>query len=490
MQLGAVKNGRRRLARRGGAPHDVTVGLAMREHPPEAIFRSRPDTLRWIVGALVVVSLSRIHYHFPALKAASPGLLLTLAAVGYGLLRPDLLSLGRLFEPWPSKVLVGLGAVACVTAPFGLSLGGSADFFLSNYGKVLFTALLVVATIRHAGDLRFYIHALVLSAGILVAQALFVFEPSTASSGVVRLSNLYTYDANDLGCVLVTLLPLCVLLYEVSDGWRRWGVLAVLMGIGVTSAVSGSRGAFVGLAAVMLALVLTVRHLSLVKRVGVVAAVATGLVVWAPAGYWTQMETLSTPTEDYNWVHPYGRKAMTERGIGYMLDRPLTGLGINNFRRAEVTISERARNVQDFPGMDIKLSYMTPHNSWIEVGSELGIAGLLLWGSLVIGGILGGWKIRRRLGPTWRNGDSEQRLLYATATYLPVSLLGFGVTSSFVSFAYLDLLYLVSALTAGLYLTLGHRLRRERITLLRATAAAPPSPPSRPTVGAGAASRA
>ena len=263
-----------------------------------------------------------------------------------------------------------------------------------------------------------------------------------------RLGGLYMYDANDMGVVLSAGIPLCVVLFQNSGRIGKAVSGTLLLGIGVALARSGSRGGFLGLVAVGLGLLVLLRNVSWTKRAGAVVAVAAGLFLFAPQGYWSQMESLTEPTDDYNWTSPYGRKAIAERGLGYMWDRPLTGLGIGNFRRAEVTISEISRT-----RAQLRMGYrMTAaHNSYVQVGAELGIPGLLLYCSLVFGGILGMRRLGKRIPRTWRRASAEHRFVYDLATFLAVSFLGYAVTSFFVSFAYHDILYILTAFMAGTY---------------------------------------
>jgi O-antigen ligase len=136
---------------------------------------------------------------------------------------------------------------------------------------------------------------------------------------------------------------------------------------------------------------------------------------------------------------------IAKRGIGYMLSNPFLGVGIANFQKAECTISDKAKNHR--PGTGLRC--MPPHNSFVEVGAETGITGLVLWSSLIFGGI---WSLRRmgkRLPRRWRNGNEEQRFLYYACQYVPVALVGFGATAYFLSFAWLEPYYMLAAITAS-----------------------------------------
>jgi O-antigen ligase len=200
---------------------------------------------------------------------------------------------------------------------------------------------------------------------------------------------------------------------------------------------------------------LFVTRIHLWKRVFFVAATAAGLAVAGPPGYWQQMRTMFSPTQDYNWLAPGGRRQIWLRGVGYMLAYPVFGVGIGNFGRAEATISERAKNWRPgYPG----IRWSAPHNSFLEAGAELGVPGLVLWSSLVLGGTVAMLRQRRRLPEWWARGDREQRFLYLAATYLPVSLTGFAASSFFVSFAFLDPVYILAAFMSGIYVCTGRKL--------------------------------
>ena len=70
-----------------------------------------------------------------------------------------------------------------------------------------------------------------------------------------------------------------------------------------------------------------------------------------------------------------GRIQIWQRGMGYMLDHPLLGVGAGNFPTAEGTISSIARNTPSWKGV----RWSAAHNSFVEIGAELGVPGLILF---------------------------------------------------------------------------------------------------------------
>jgi O-antigen ligase len=291
--------------------------------------------------------------------------------------------------------------------------------------------------------------AYVISCGILVYFSLFVFRISKASiSYVARLDHLYMYDSNDLGVVMMVGLALTLLLLIVARGIPRWFLVLNLIGISATMARSGSRGGFLGLVVMGAAALVLVKSVSVSRKISFLAVALLALAIGAPAGYWKQMGTLLEPKDDYNYSTVDGRRAVAERGLGYMIKYPLFGLGISNFSRAECTISPK---LQDLARTG-PIRCTAPHNSYIEAGAELGVPGLIAWITLLVGGIVAMLRMRRRLPPSWRRGSDAQRFLYGATTFFPLALIGFAVTAFFVSFAWLDPLYLMSAFVAGWYI--------------------------------------
>src|SRR5258706_5190681 len=408
------------------------------------------DPLRTALFVLTVITISRVHQHYPVLEKFRPAVILVIASIGYAYLNPRYLTRANVLRLWPMRIVAALGVLACCSAAFGISLGGSASFILSSYAKTLAYAFLIAVSIRHVRDLFTFVWAYVVSCGILSFFSLFVFGISRGSgSYVTRLNNLYTYDSNDLGVVMMVGFPLTLLLLSVMRGPKRWFLLLILIGMSATMARSGSRGGFLGFVAVGAAALVLVNSVSASRRFLVLVAVFVAFAIGAPPGYWKQMGSILSPKEDYNYTDVDGRKAVMERGIGYMGQYPAFGLGIDNFSRAECTISPKIASLR----INGPMRCTAPHNSYVEAGSELGIPGFLIWVSLIVGGIFAPLLLRRRIPKSWRRGTESEQFIYGATSFFPVAMVGFAVTSFFVSFAWMDPLYVMAAFLTGLYVS-------------------------------------
>ncbi len=417
------------------------------------------DPLRIALFLVVFLSIGRMHQHYAILALFRPALVLVGLATALALLQPKYLNQAPVLKTWPAKIVAAIGAMALASAPLGISLGASATFILSDFSKTLLLFFLLVAATRHARDLIAFSWAFALGCAFLVYLSLFFFQVSSFGGvGPARLWKMYMYDANDINSILVIGFGLVALLVQTCTGASRYAAIILMLGIGAATARSGSRGGFLGFVVVGAALLVTLNRVSLAKRVGFVGMIGLGLGLFAPSGYWDQMKTILTPKEDYNWSAEDGRRQIFNRGVGYMMEYPIGGLGIGNFPRAECTISSKAEN----HAINTGLTCTAPHNTYLQIGAELGIPGLILWLVMIFGGIVKLRTLAKRLPRNWESGDSEARFLFHAPRYLTVCLTGFAVTSFFVSHAYLDPVYLLMALMAGTYTAAAERIRRER----------------------------
>lgn len=416
----------------------------------------RPDLLRLSLAAFIVLTVSTVHAYVPPLRAIRPGLLIWAFVVAGVFLAPHTVRWGNLTRSWPPRAVLAIAALAAFSIPFGLSLGQAGLYYLNVFARVVLFFVLLVASVRGWEDLRLFVRTFVVSGALLAFLALTVL-PFVSTFGGQRLASGVMYDPNDLGMVFLTVIPMGLVAVETARGWLRWLLIATLPLMGAAVAITGSRGAFLG--GILLAPVLLVmmNHISLVRRTGAVALLGIGLLVAAPEGYWDRMATIFEPTEDYNYSDYYGRVQIAKRGVGYMLQYPITGVGISNFGRAEGTLTQTLDT-------GIGVRWIAPHNTYVQVGAELGIPALACWLALLLGGTIGVWRLWRRLPGYWRHGTAEQRFLYAMGRYLPASFLAFAVTSYFTSHAYTPPFYiLVAFLTAFLGLVTRKRLARRSV---------------------------
>jgi O-antigen ligase len=135
--------------------------------------------------------------------------------------------------------------------------------------------------------------------------------------------------------------------------------------------------------------------------------------------------------------------------MGYMASHPLTGVGVAAFPIAEGRLSSLAER-QAF-GMGLKWS--AAHNSFVQIGAELGVGGLLLFLILLYASFKATAEIvRGPPGSSKRRGGDDAALAQA----LIGTLIAYCVAGFFLSQAYSAFMYSIYGMLAGFwYVTVG-----------------------------------
>ena len=312
------------------------------------------------------------------------------------------------------RALLALAVFAAIGVPFAL-LRGFAFARLQGLLPLFLLFLAFSLAKPSSADVKRAITMFVILGGLLGTAAILLGHSD--SSG--RVSVTYTLDSNDLAAVLAMVVPLaCGLVFSGSVYQRVGAVIAVAI-CSWAIVRTGSRGGVVGLGVGLLVFVLIQRGS---MRMISLAVLSLAMVVgwqFAPHSFRERMASLASLEADYNTTSYFGRKEIWSRGIGYGLSNPVMGVGIGNFEAAEgSTLEEMGRRGK----------WSAAHNSFIQVFSEMGFPGLIIF-SLILGRcLLVAWR--------WRS----PRVFYPSEPSSYPGLLGavtaFTVAAFFVSGAF------------------------------------------------------
>ena len=335
---------------------------------------------------------------------------------------------------------------------------GLAFSLLTSFIKTVALYVLIVGSVRGFHDLERLAFVYFAAASVFSVVVLTRFP---VGGNNWRLGGLYYYDANDFAVFAVTAVPLGLYFGLTQAQLHRrlvslGGVLAVL----IAFIWSGSRGGFLAMLAVVAFFLFRYTAVRLHWRLLIMALIiATG---WLTASdrYWTQMSTILHADNDYNRTELNGREKIWRRGIGYMLSNPVFGVGGSNFGVAEGTISPQAR-LQE---RGIGVRWNAPHNSFVQVGAELGVPGLLL----LLAVIGSAFVTLHRVAKVERAPSTRSRAPPQLAQAMQASLVGFVVGAFFLSLAYAEMLYALVALAVALGKVMRIQTRLERWALARA----------------------
>jgi O-antigen ligase len=367
----------------------------------------------------------------------------TIVAVPAWLLATDpARRLGRILKFSTTRLVLALGALVVISIPLAMFPGRSFAFVRQDYATTLLFFLLSAAAVRSFRDVERL--ALTYVIGGVIFSSVVVHNFQVDAGG--RLSHLPSYDANDFAMMLCCVIPFAV--YFIAKRGRplyRLLALGALMIFIVGLVRSGSRGGFLAFLAVGVFLLVKHKGIPVRLRVGSVILAVVVMSAFGTAQYWTLMQSILHPETDYNWSgnSDRGRMEIWKRGIGYMLSHPLTGVGPDDFEYAE----GQSQFNQDRLAQGRGWAYAAPHNSFVQIGAELGVTGLLLFVAILYSLFRymnqAAKAIRARAGP-----GANDRVAMAMAVF--GSLLAYMIAGFFLSQGYAAMLYGLLGLGVGL----------------------------------------
>ena len=433
-----------------------------------------PDRLLKAIGWMLFAYIWRLQDVLPVLgKIQLPLLAAGLALVFFVTSRHRLRSV-KLIRSRLLWLTVILYAIMLIGVPSSLWPARSLSFALKSQSENVVLMCLVAASVRSMRDIE-WLAKINLYGALFFATIVNLFF-SVGQDG--RLGNLVYYDANDFALVMVVTIPFALYLMRAGNARRLRLLGLITLGFILLAIVkSGSRGGFIAFVATMTYILL--RYKAIPRKVRMSIAVAgVGLIaVLGSDKYWTQISTIANPEGDYNWTDPVGRKAVWERGLGYVEHHPVFGVGLRAFPIAEGE-SDLARSLSA-EGHGFKWS--VAHNSFLETAAELGIPGFIVFVSFFVVAfrMLADVRPGRRYGPWVTTRE------LAVSQMLIGSFIGFIIASTFVSAEYFTYLYFLFGLVIGLDKLLRTRrdamwaaLSMARPVRLGAQPAAPTAPPA------------
>jgi len=384
--------------------------------------KTQVSTATYGIMLLVFVSIGRVQELVPYLDKFHIGkivfgLCIILAITG------SHIRLNFLSEFVQIKYVVGIFICIIISIPFGYWPGGSLEFITEIYIKTLIFFFLFISIVNNIAEIHKVIWAVIGSVFILSFTVLI-----TGSSG--RLSASSTYDPNDLAFVLVTFMPIVYYFMKEKTGVLKILLQGILVMMLIAFLSTVSRGGFVGLIVIIgFILVKERKHLAKVLFTLIVLSAIVGF--FAPKTFWERMSTLTNLKEDYNMMAGGGRVEVWKRGLMMMVKRPLTGVGIHCFEMAE-----GATHTDPYTGISGK--WHSAHNSFVQIGAELGVIALVLFVKLLTSSIKG---IR-----ACRNNVTNEVIPHWLLNGTEVAFYGYISTGFFLTKAHSSVLYLLIAI--------------------------------------------
>lgn len=398
------------------------------------------DLLLICVAVYLAAAVGRVHELFGFLQPFKIPLISGTLALALYALAPVGLRRVALLRGRAAVLLLALAAWMALSVPDALNRGAAFHFWTDNFLKTVLMYFVIVGCVRSVRDVERLTFAYFAATVVYTTVVLARFRVDESNW---RLAHLYNYDANDFATLAVSAMPLGLYFaLSARSLLVRGGAIGGLCALALGLVWSGSRGGFIALLVTVCFILFRFTTVALRWRVAGLTIIVALVAATASDRYWTQMQTIVNPHEDYNRTSEQGRIQTWQRGIGYMAAHPVLGVGANNFWFAEGTISPLARR-QEYGGA---VRWGAAHNTLVQVGAELGVPGLLFFIGF-LGSIFASLRRAARsasgLEPTASNSPRLAQSLMA-------ALVGFSVGAFFLSLAYAEMLYTLAALAVGL----------------------------------------
>jgi putative inorganic carbon (hco3(-)) transporter len=266
-------------------------------------------------------------------------------------------------------------------------------------------------------------------------------------------------DPNFYGQIIVPLFPLALerALNERSPLLRLFAFYAFVV-CTITVIVTYSRGTFVAMAAA-LGLYVLYRGLRLREMIFALLLLIPA-IQFVPAEYTQRIMTMAdilpwNEAEPTSEVSFRGRTSEALVAFAMFSDRPLLGVGLNNYPQYYQTYSQRI-------GLDPRREQRAPHSLYLEIASETGLLGIFSFGALMWGMFHSIWLARKRFIQAGLPNDGSM------VVALGVGIVGYLIAAIFLHSAFPRYLYLLFGIAMATPYIAEHTLAAQQLREQRA----------------------
>jgi O-antigen ligase len=429
----AVSRRRNFVRRSEGGPAAAASAGPPATRPTTNVARRKPDALLTVIALLIASYIWRLQDMIVVLGKIKFPTLLALVVLWLYLMDTKTVRRFRYVQSPTLKLLFVWTAIIAFGIPTSVLPGATFDFLTKDFLPDVLMVTVVGAGIRSLRDLEWLLAVDVIGAMAYNIYTVLFFSVDDSNG---RLGGLLYYDGNDLAQIIVCTLP--VTFYFLRDGSPRWQRRLALCSLPVlllNFIRAGSRGGFLGFAAIVVAALLAFRPIKPRKRLAAILLLLGAISVIGGDAFWAKMKTILSPDDDYNMKSETGRWQVWKNGMSLIRQRPFLGVGARQFAQANASMSDLAR--QRIAVDDGRIPWQPAHNSYVSVAAETGVGGFAVFASLLIGSLLG--TIRLMLRARRLAGGAD---LAALASSLALVFVGYMVSAFFLTAEYQAVLYL------------------------------------------------
>ncbi len=337
---------------------------------------------------------------------------------------------GKRLTIWPIelKMLLVIAALGIAFIPTAAAPQDSIDLLTDVFFKVIIIFVLMINVLDTRERLRSMLSLVVICGTILSLIAIgnylsghFAVQDKGTEGRVAGIVGGIFGNPNDLATSLDLLIPFSVALALTSRGLLRLAYFAFSAILASGVVLTFSRGGFLGLIAMSAVLMWKVGRRNRAVMVFAFMAMLAVFVTMMPGGYADRITTIFDSSSD-----PTGssqaRKELLERAASVAAAHPLIGVGAGNYHIYSIR-EQRA------------------HNSYLEIASELGLAGLVAYLIMIFAPLKQLRRVERDCIRTDKGPEGDDQKIYYLSVALQASIIAYIVCSFFGSIQYLWYVY-------------------------------------------------
>ena len=365
-------------------------------------------------------------------------------------------------RPW-SRILtlqaIFLG-LCTISVPFAHN-----TFYAYTVTRILYGYVVIaLAIIWFLSNRRDFVFAIWFWVGLMAIQAAFGLTSGGHGYGASF------EDENDLALGLNTAVPFLIGGLQYMRGWKRWRCAALLVLLLAAIVASQSRGGFIGLVATTLYSILAGRNR--IRSLSIVAVGALLFYLAIPESYKREIASIRQTDQGTS----EGRLFLWRAALNMWFDNPIFGVGAGNSNWNVGKYQPEASASGMFSGAeyaDRDWTMASIHSAHLQLLSELGLSGTLVFVAIVVKHFQAVRGVRRRTRRDPRASPALRRDndLYAVA--LGGAMVGFLASGSFLSVLYYPYAWYFSAFAVAWSRAVQLELRRASSERTRASTLPP-----------------
>jgi hypothetical protein len=334
--------------------------------------------------------------------------------------------LRRAFRLKSARYFLAFLGMMIVATIFSSWLGGSVLFTLSYFRATWVCFILLAGLLMTWKELwrMLQLIAVCAAVNVLISVTMSKFFEQSGRAGVEIGTNS---NPNDFAAVLILVLPflglvLCtpkanIVARVLALVFLPWGLYHVL--------ASASRGAMVGMIVATAYLIMKLPHRLKAPAILGCLLICAMLIPAVPKGVIERLTSWNGGADESAIESAQARKILLQRSLLYTVQRPLFGVGPDQFPNFE--------GKQGGPNQEV-LWYGT-HNSYTQISSENGIPAIIFY----VLALTYSYSLLRRVYQRTRrrNPSPDLRKLHRATLCMLVSMVGFCVTIAFNNFGYM-----------------------------------------------------